>query len=52
MARKKHRAEQIYLRDIAAGKCVRCHKELQKSTNERCVKCEAYHYAHKGKKRD
>ena len=41
----------VYLRDIAAGKCVRRHKEPQQATNKRCAKCEAYHYAHKGKRR-
>jgi hypothetical protein len=46
------RLRRTYLRDIAAGKCVRCHKGPQQATNKRCVKCEAYHYAHKGKKRN
>jgi hypothetical protein len=45
------RLSQNYQRDMAAGKCVRCHKEPQQATNKRCVKCEAYHYAHKGKRR-
>jgi hypothetical protein len=40
-----------YLRDIAAGKCVRCHKEAQQETNKRCAKCQAYHQTHKGKRR-
>jgi hypothetical protein len=30
---------------------VRRHKEPQQATNKRCAKCEAYHYAHKGKRR-
>ena len=45
------RLRRIYLRDIAAGKCVRYHKEPQQATIKRCSKCEAYHYAQKGKKR-
>jgi hypothetical protein len=45
------RLRRNYLRDMAAGKCVRCHKEPQQATNKRCVKCQAYHYAHKGKTR-
>jgi hypothetical protein len=30
---------------------VRCHKEPQQATNTRCGNCEAYHYAHKRKRR-
>jgi hypothetical protein len=51
VASQSARLRRKYLRDIAAGKCVRCHKEPQQATNERCAKCEAYHYAHKGKRR-
>ncbi len=35
----------------ADGICVRCHKKLSQATNVRCVECQAYHSAHKKKKR-
>jgi hypothetical protein len=35
----------------ADGVCVRCHKKRAQATNVRCVECQAYHSAHKKKKR-
>jgi cytochrome c553 len=35
----------------ADGVCVRCHKKRAQSTNVRCVECQAYHSAHKKRKR-
>jgi len=40
-----------YQREKAEGVCVRCHKKRAQATNVRCVECQAYHSAHKKKKR-
>ena len=48
---QRKRLRRKYRREKAAGICVRCHKKPAQATNVRCVECQAYHSAHKKKKR-
>jgi hypothetical protein len=48
---QRKRLRRKYQREKAEGVCVRCHKKRAQATNVRCVECQAYHSAHKKKKR-
>ena len=48
---QRKRLRRKYQREKADGVCVRCHKKRAQATNVRCVQCQAYHSAHKKKKR-
>jgi hypothetical protein len=48
---QRKRLRRKYQREKSEGVCVRCHKKRAQATNVRCVECQAYHSAHKKRKR-